>query len=84
MSGSDRRPQSGEDHDRRRTGQAGHRRAGFLGPVAEGEYLVDMIIQNVSQASLTDLSFTVPRGDLKKAVPIIQAWRKTSEPSRSR
>ena len=28
-----------------------------------------MIIQNISQAALTDLSFTVPRADLKKAVP---------------
>ena len=38
-----------------------------------------MIIQNMSQAALTDLSFTVPRADLKKAVPIIQAVAKDSE-----
>lgn len=44
--------------------------------VAEAHINVDMIIQNVSQAALTDLSFTVPRADLKKAVPIIQAVAK--------
>ncbi|MES4786216.1 MAG: aspartate kinase, partial [Nitrospiraceae bacterium] len=36
--------------------------------VAEANILVDMIIQNVSQAALTDISFTVPRLDLQKAV----------------
>ncbi len=33
---------------------------------------VDMIIQNVSQESLTDISFTVPRGDLKAATSLVQ------------
>ncbi len=46
--------------------------ARLLGPVAEANILVDMIIQNVSHESLTDFSFTVPRVDVKKAVPIIQ------------
>jgi aspartate kinase len=31
-----------------------------------------MIIQNISQAALTDMSFTVPRADLRKAVLLIQ------------
>jgi aspartate kinase len=44
--------------------------------VAESHINVDMIIQNISQAATTDLSFTVPRADLKKAVPIIQAVAK--------
>ena len=34
--------------------------------------MVDMIIQNVSHASLTDFSFTIPRVDVKRAMPIIQ------------
>jgi aspartate kinase len=50
--------------------------ARIFGPVAEAQINVDMIIQNMSQAALTDLSFTVPRGDLKKAVPIIQGVAK--------
>ncbi|HEX9154559.1 MAG TPA: aspartate kinase, partial [Nitrospira sp.] len=46
--------------------------AALLGPVAKANILVDMIIQNVSHASLTDFSFTVPRVDVKRAMPIIQ------------
>jgi aspartate kinase len=50
--------------------------ARIFGTVAEAHINVDMIIQNISQAAMTDLSFTVPRADLKKAVPIIQAVAK--------
>jgi len=50
--------------------------AALLGPVAEANILVDMIIQNVSHASLTDFSFTIPRADVKKAVSIIEAVAK--------
>jgi aspartate kinase len=50
--------------------------ARIFGPVAEANINVDMIIQNISQAALTDLSFTVPRADLKKAVPLIQGVAK--------
>lgn len=46
--------------------------ARLLGPVAKANVLVDMIIQNVSHESLTDFSFTVPRVDVKRAMPIIQ------------
>jgi aspartate kinase len=46
--------------------------ARLLGPVAKANVVVDMIIQNVSHASLTDFSFTVPRADVKKAMPIVQ------------
>ena len=53
--------------------------ARIFGRVAEAHINVDMIIQNVSQASQTDMSFTVPRADLKKAVPIIQAVAKDIE-----
>jgi aspartate kinase len=41
--------------------------ARIFGPIADASVLVDMIIQNVSQASLTDMSFTIPRADLPKA-----------------
>jgi len=53
--------------------------ARIFGPVADAHINVDMIIQNISQAALTDLSFTVPRADLKKAVPLIQAVAKDIE-----
>jgi aspartate kinase len=53
--------------------------ARIFGPVAEAHINVDMIIQNMSQAALTDLSFTVPRADLKKAVPLIQGVAKDIE-----
>ncbi|MGH7232190.1 MAG: aspartate kinase [Nitrospiraceae bacterium] len=50
--------------------------ARIFGPVADANVNVDMIIQNVSQASLTDISFTVPRADLRKAVDLVQAVAK--------
>lgn len=53
--------------------------ARIFGPVAAANINVDMIIQNISQAALTDLSFTVPRADLKKAEPLIQAVAKDIE-----
>jgi aspartate kinase len=46
--------------------------ARILGPIADANIVVDMIIQNVSQAALTDISFTVPRPDLGKAVGLMQ------------
>jgi aspartate kinase len=42
----------------------------IFGPIGEANILVDMIIQNVGQGDLTDLSFTVPRGDLHKTVDL--------------
>ncbi|WP_319240617.1 aspartate kinase [uncultured Propionivibrio sp.] len=43
----------------------------ILGPIAEANIDVDMIIQNVSQEGLTDFSFTVNRGDFNKAKSIL-------------
>ncbi|MFO0775473.1 MAG: aspartate kinase [Nitrospiraceae bacterium] len=43
-----------------------------FGGVAQGQIIVDMIIQNVSQAGLTDISFTVPRVDLAKSMETIE------------
>jgi aspartate kinase len=44
--------------------------------IAEAAVNDDMIIQNVSQDSLTDISFTVPRADLKTAVSLVQSLAK--------
>ncbi len=53
--------------------------AGLFGPVADANIIVDMIIQNVSQDSLTDISFTVPRADLAKAVGLAERVAKEIE-----
>ena len=50
--------------------------AKIFGPVAQANINVDMIIQNVSQDALTDLSFTVPRADLRAATPLLQGVAK--------
>ena len=44
----------------------------ILGPVADANIDVDMIIQNVSHDGLTDFSFTVNRGDYNKAKSILE------------
>lgn len=47
--------------------------ANLFGAVAGASVLVDMIIQNVShQDSLTDISFTVPRSDLARAMTLVK------------
>jgi aspartate kinase len=40
-------------------------------PLAEAGINVDMIVQNVGHAGATDLSFTVPRGDLGRAERVL-------------
>jgi len=40
----------------------------ILGPVADANIEVDMIVQNISVDGKTDFTFTVPRGDYEKAV----------------
>ncbi len=42
-------------------------------PLAEANIVVDMIVQNVSADGYTDLTFTVPKSDLKKAIRIVEA-----------
>lgn len=44
--------------------------ARLFGAIAEAGILVDMILQNVSHEGMTDISFTVPKGDARKAVEI--------------
>lgn len=47
--------------------------AGIFGPLAEANINVDMIVQNVSEdGSKTDMTFTVPTGDLEKAVRVLE------------
>ena len=45
----------------------------ILGPVADANIDVDMIIQNVGHDGLTDFSFTVPRYDFVKTVDILKS-----------
>jgi aspartate kinase len=44
--------------------------AKIFGPIADAGINVDMIIQNTRQGGQTDLTFTVPRTDLKQALEI--------------
>ncbi|MEK7702814.1 MAG: aspartate kinase [Nitrospirota bacterium] len=43
--------------------------------IAEEKVVIDMIIQNVGQAGLTDLSFTVPKGDANRARKILSEMK---------
>lgn len=45
----------------------------ILGPIAEANIEVDMIIQNVAEDSTTDFTFTVHRNDYDKAMAVLQA-----------
>ncbi len=50
--------------------------ARIFSPIAEANIVVDMIIQNSSADGYTDLTFTVPKADLKKALKLV---KKTAE-----
>ncbi|MDX5446659.1 MAG: aspartate kinase [Zoogloeaceae bacterium] len=43
----------------------------ILGPIADANIDVDMIVQNVGHAGATDFSFTVARGDLARARKVL-------------
>ena len=45
---------------------------GILGPIAEANIDVDMIIQNQSKAGTTDFSFTVNRSEYNKAMELVK------------
>ena len=52
--------------------------AGIFLPLAEGGINVDMIVQNISEdGSRTDMTFTVPQGDVAKALAILDKVRQT-------
>lgn len=47
--------------------------AAVFGPLADNNINVDMIVQNVTEdGKNTDLTFTVPRGDIKKALVVLE------------
>jgi aspartate kinase len=45
----------------------------ILGPIADANIDVDMIIQNQSVDGKTDFTFTVPRGDYQKALDLLKS-----------
>ncbi|CAK0778737.1 Aspartate kinase Ask_LysC [uncultured Gammaproteobacteria bacterium] len=50
--------------------------AGIFGPLADAAINVDMIVQNVSEdGNKTDLTFTVTKGDLDRALKVIDTAR---------
>jgi aspartate kinase len=52
--------------------------AGIFGPLADAGINVDMIVQNISEdGSRTDMTFTVPSGDLSKALAVLDRVRET-------
>lgn len=46
--------------------------ATIFGPLAANGIVVDMIIQSASYKNVTDMTFTVPRKDLTKAIPLME------------
>jgi aspartate kinase len=42
-------------------------------PLADAHLSVDTIVQNASEARLTDLTFTLAKNDLQRALPLVQA-----------
>ncbi len=48
--------------------------ASIFGPLSDAEINVDMIVQNVSEdGKATDLTFTIPKGDLKSAMRVVES-----------
>ena len=44
----------------------------ILGPIADANIEIDMIVQNVAEDQTTDFTFTVNRGDYKRAMEILE------------
>src|SRR6185312_9323163 len=49
--------------------------AAIFGPLADNAINVDMIVQNISEDGKTDLTFTVARSDLDRAVAVLEGSR---------
>jgi aspartate kinase len=49
--------------------------AAIFGPLADNAINVDMIVQNISEDGYTDLTFTVARSDLDRAVAVLEQSR---------
>jgi len=47
--------------------------ARLFSPLSDAGIVVDMIIQNISEQGHTDMTFTVPRGDLKRTIEILSS-----------
>lgn len=47
--------------------------AGIFGPLAQANVTVDMIVQNPSRDGVTDMTFTVSRKELKKALAVMES-----------
>jgi aspartate kinase len=51
---------------------------GIFGPLAEANINVDMIVQNISEdGKSTDMTFTVPSGDVAKALAVLDKVKET-------
>ena len=48
----------------------------ILGPISDANIEVDMIVQNISADGTTDMTFTVPKGDLSRAMQALEAAKK--------
>ncbi|MFN3827312.1 MAG: aspartate kinase [Micavibrio sp.] len=46
--------------------------ARVFGPLAEANINVDMIVQNISRDGKTDMTFTVPKADLQRAMQVLK------------
>ena len=65
-------PRRGEDHADRVADRPGVA-AAIFGPLADANINVDMIVQNVSEdGNTTDLTFTVRKADLDRAVAVLE------------
>ncbi len=53
--------------------------AAIFGPLAESNINVDMIVQNVSEQGHTDVTFTVPRTDLPRALKVLAKIQESVE-----
>jgi aspartate kinase len=49
--------------------------AAIFGPLADSAINVDMIVQNISDDGRTDLTFTIARSDLDRAVAVLEGCR---------
>lgn len=50
--------------------------AAIFAPLADAHISVDTIVQNASEEKLTDLTFTIARNDLRRALPIVEKTAK--------
>jgi aspartate kinase len=46
--------------------------AAVFAPLSDAHLSVDTIVQNVSERGLTDITFTVAKNDLRRALPLVQ------------